>query len=61
MPDQNQADGVGQSGTYKEVIEKYDAEHGTYSDNVKRTGTLQGMPNANPAAPDPAPFKLGPT
>jgi hypothetical protein len=61
MPDQNQADNVGQAGTYKEVTEKYDAEHGTFKQNVPRDGTVSGLPNANPASPDPSPFKLGPT
>lgn len=61
MPQNNEADGVGQSGTYKEVVEKYDAEHGKYNSNVPRDGTVQGLPNAAPAAPNPSPFKIGPT
>ena len=58
---QNDADGVGQSGTYKEPIEKYDAEKGKYQQNVPRDGQVNGLPNANPAAPNPSPFKVGPT
>lgn len=61
MPSENPADGVGQAGTYKEVVEKYDAEHGKYQDNVPANGTVAGLPNASPAAPDPSPFKVGPT
>lgn len=61
MSNPNPADGVGQSGTYKEVTEKYDAEHGKYQQNVPRDGTVGGMPNQSPAAADPNPFKVGPT
>lgn len=57
----NDADGVGQSQTYKDVTEKYDAEHGTYESPIKRDGTAPGLPNALPAGADPKPFKLGPT
>jgi len=59
MSDQNKAEGVGQAGTYKEVTEKYDAEHGKYVDNVP-PGTVN-IPNAGSAAADPSPFKVGPT
>lgn len=55
MPD-NATEGVGQAEKYKEVVEKYDAEHGTYKDNVPREPNL---PNAQPAGPDPSPFKIG--
>ena len=59
MPDQkNPAEGVGQDGTFKQVTDRYDAEHGKYADNVP---TAPNLPNANPAGPDPSPFKVGPT
>lgn len=29
--------------------------------NVARTGKVDNIPNDKPAAPDPSPFKLGPT
>lgn len=61
MSNQNPADGVGQSGTYKDVVEKYDAEKGTYQQNVPRDGTVGGLPNQAPSAPNPSPFKIGPT
>lgn len=60
MSSENPADGVGQSGTYKEVTEKYDAEHGKFQQNVPRTG-VANVPNGSPAASDPSPFKVGPT
>lgn len=61
MPNENPADGVGQSGQYKDVTDKYDAEHGKYSSNVPRDGQVGGLPNAQPSAPNPSPFKIGPT
>jgi hypothetical protein len=61
MSDQNKAEGVGQDGTYKDAVDKYDAEHGKYQDNVPRTGAPVNIPNAGAAASDPSPFKLGPT
>lgn len=61
MPEtKNPADGVGQGQAYNDAVDKYDAEHGKYRDNVP-AGGMTGMPNANPAAPDPSPFKIGPT
>jgi len=60
MPENNnEADGVGQAGTYKDVTDKYDAEHGKYKDNVP-DGPIN-IPNPSPAGPNPSPFKLGPT
>lgn len=62
MPnDSNLTEGVGQSDTYKDVTDRYDAEHGKYQSNVPRDGQVVGLPNASPAAPNPSPFKLGPT
>lgn len=61
MPSENPADGVGQSGQYKDATDKYDAEHGKFNQNVPRDGTVHGLPNAAPAAADPSPFKVGPT
>jgi hypothetical protein len=61
MSDSNPAEGVGQSGQYKDATDKYDAEHGKYQSNVPRDGQLVGLPNSSPSAPDPSPFKLGPT
>lgn len=57
----NHAEGVGQSEQYKDATEKYDAEHGTYRCNVPHDGQVTGLPNQAPAAPNPSPFKLGPT
>ena len=60
MPEnKNPADGVGQGAQYPDAVDKYDAEHGKYKDNVGPG--LGGMPNQSPAAPDPSPFKVGPT
>lgn len=61
MPGENKADGVGQAGQFKDVTEKYDAEHGKYVSNVPRDGSVQGLPNSAPAAANPSPFKVGPT
>jgi hypothetical protein len=59
MPEQkNMTDGVGQDQTTKDVVDKYDAEHGRYADNVPREPNL---PNISPSGPDPSPFKVGPT
>lgn len=58
--DKNMADGVGQAGQYKDVTDKYDAEAGKYMENVPRNGTMTTV-NSTPAAPDPSPFKVGPT
>jgi len=55
------AEGVGQAGPYKDSVEKYDAEHGKYVDNVPRDGAPVNVPNAGSAAADPSPFKVGPT
>ena len=58
MPTQNEAEGVGQDGQYKDVVDKYDAEHGKYKDNVPQPPPIPTIPMAGP---DPSPFKLGPT
>lgn len=47
---------IGQDRQYKEAVERYDAEHGTYKPNVPQEPNL---PNASPAGPDPKPFKVG--
>ena len=57
----NPAEGVGQSGQFKDAVDKYDAEKGKYQSNVPRDGQVNGLPNATQAAPNPSPFKLGPT
>lgn len=59
MPDQNEAENVGQDKPYKDVVDKYDAEHGKYQTNVPPSPV--NLPNASSAASDPSPFKLGPT
>lgn len=58
--DNNLAEGVGQAGQFKDVTEKYDAQAGKYADNVRRDGTLTTV-NSEPAAPNPSPFRVGPT
>lgn len=58
MSDQNNMSDVGQTGTYKDVVDKYDAEHGKYKDNVPQPPPIPTTPMAGP---DPSPFKLGPT
>jgi len=52
----NDESNVGQSAQYKDVTDKYDAEHGKYKSNVD-----PGVPpvNSKPAAKDPSPFKIG--
>lgn len=62
MPnEENPAEGVGVTQTYKDATEKYDATHGAYRCNVPHDGEVVGLPNAAPAAANPSPFKLGPT
>lgn len=53
--DPKQMDDVGQGRQYDEAVKKYDAEHGTYKSNVPLEPNL---PNANPAGPDPSPYKI---
>lgn len=51
-----------QQGPDSEAVEAYDKAHGKFQQNVPRDG---GPPNtangAGQAAPNPSPFKLGPT
>lgn len=59
MPEKpNDATSVGSDKSTKDYVDKYDAEHGKYRDNIPA-----GSPNTavGPAAPDPSPFKIGPT
>jgi hypothetical protein len=59
MSTPNDQSGVGQGQTYNQPTEKYDAEHGKYEGNVPRNGQPVNIPNANSAASDPSPFKVG--
>lgn len=57
MPDPNT---IGQDKTYKDAVDAYDAEHGTYADKVDDTNTASRLPTVNmPLAPNPNPFVLG--
>lgn len=55
------ADQVGQDRTYKDATDAYDAKHGKYNDKAANMTPEQALPNAGGGAPDPSPFKLGPT
>ena len=52
MPETNDQSNVGQSAQYKDVADKYDAEHGKYKDNVD---PATPPVNSQPAAKDPSP------
>lgn len=52
----NDTSDVGPDKTYVDVTKKYDAEHGKYQSNVPLEPNL---PNANPAGPNPSPYKIG--
>jgi hypothetical protein len=51
----NDQPGLGQG--YNQPVEKYDSEHGKYDHNVP--ADPPNLPNANPAGPDPSPFRVG--
>jgi len=63
MPDKplhEEAKDVGQDKAHKDFTERYDAEVGTYKDNIESVPTADRLPTAQmPKAPDPDPFKLG--
>lgn len=52
----NDTSDVGPDKTYVDPVQKYDAEHGKYQNNVPMEPNL---PNASPAAKDPSPYKIG--
>ena len=52
---------VGAGRTYSSPTKKYDAQQGTYSDNVEPYPQDDKLPLQElPQAPDPSPFKIGP-
>lgn len=56
------ADDIGQDRTYNDAVDKYDANHGKYKDNAENLPEDTKLPTGNmPKAPDPSPFKMGPT
>lgn len=63
MPDKpnfEEAKDVGQDKPLKDFTERYDAEVGTYKDNIVTVPVDDRLPTAQmPKAPDPDPFKLG--
>jgi hypothetical protein len=63
MPDKmnhEEAADVGQDKAHKDFTERYDAEVGTYKDNILPVPTTERLPTSQmPMAPDPSPFKLG--
>ena len=64
MPDKPnyvEAAEVGQDKPLKDFTERYDAECGTYKDNIVDVPVEDRLPTAQmPKAPDPSPFKVGP-
>jgi hypothetical protein len=64
MPDKplaEEAKDVGQDKPLKDFTERYDAEVGTYKDNIDTVPVADRLPTAQmPKAPDPNPFTLGP-
>ena len=57
-PNDELTSGVGQGQGTTQPIEKYDQQHGKYSNNVPPGVHL---PNESPAGTDPSPFRIGPT
>lgn len=57
IPSSDAAQSVGQDRQYKDMTEKYDAEHGKYNHNIQ--GETPNLPNAGQAGQDPSPYKIG--
>lgn len=52
---------VGQTGSTKDYVDKYDAQHGKYDDTVNKVSVEERLPTVSmPKAPDPSPFSIGP-